>query len=152
MKLALVALALALSAACTDPQSEPCTACGGPQPIGTVGACTQDSDCGPGNVCARDENCYAASQVRSAAVLWTLQHQPASATTCASSPDLQLDFIDDLHGASFGFAPVPCVEGRFSVDKLPTIYIAAQLGSTSAPGAVEGSLDSAGQLTLDLPY
>ncbi len=135
----------------TDPGG-PCTGCG-PQPINTSGSCTQDSDCGTGNVCARDGGCYLPSQVRSAAVLWTLQHQPASTTTCASSPDLQLDFIDESGRPGCGFAPVPCVEGRFSIDKLPTFYVGAQLGTTSSPGAVQGSLDPAsGQLTLDLPY
>jgi hypothetical protein len=125
----------------------------GPQPIDTSNVCMFDTDCGAGNVCARDGGCYAASQVKSASVSWTLQGQPASQTTCASSTDLQLDFIDGAGRPGFGFAPVPCMEGRFSIDKLPSFYVGAQIGTTAAPGAVAGTFDSkTSQLTLDLPY
>jgi hypothetical protein len=129
----------------------PDTSVGGPQPWGT-GNCTSDADC-PGQVCARDGACYAATQVRAAVVTWTLQGQMANATTCASSQNLQLDFGDTVGRFSFGFAPVPCVEGRFSIDKLPSQYVQAQLGSDTAPGAVHAQIDpSTSTCALDLPY
>jgi hypothetical protein len=128
----------------------------GPQPIGTTGSCTMDADCGGGGqVCARDGGCYPSTEVRAAVVTWTLHGQPASTSTCANSNDLQLDFGDDANRYGFGFAPVPCVEGRFSIDKLPTFYISAQLGKTSAPGAVAASIDPSkmpAQAAIDLPF
>jgi hypothetical protein len=90
-------------------------------------ACTQDSDCG-GDVCARDGACTPASGVREVTVLWQIDGMSADETRCSAIPELfvqfdGLDFRDTL-----GFAPVPCAQGKFHVDKLPTRYLEVELG------------------------
>jgi hypothetical protein len=91
--------------------------------------CTQDSQCG-GNVCARDGECLPADQVWQVKLSWTIGGAPASPTTCASSPDFYIDFYDADPRDSFGFEPVPCQQGQFTVDKLPIRFDAAELGVT----------------------
>lgn len=80
--------------------------------------CTKDSQCG-GDVCARDGECIPAADLRMAKLSWTIQGMPASAQTCASSPDFSIYFDSSTTGESFGFDPVPCQEGQFTIDKLP---------------------------------
>jgi hypothetical protein len=103
-------------------------------------SCTLDTQCQSGEVCARDEQCSPASQVRALKITWTIRGAPASATTCASSPSFSLWF--DSPGLSFGFEPVPCMEGQFTIDKLPLDYdqVSLQLGRrTLAVGAIDAS-------------
>ena len=49
-----------------------------------------------------------------------------------------MTFIDP-NGNEFGFSPVPCVEGRFTVDKLPNNYTTVRLrhGSTWQTAAID---------------
>lgn len=144
---------------------------------GVYGVCQQDSDCAgyvvPGDagsgvdagsgssgsdagatgvVCARDGVCVPADDVMTVHVKWTLQSMPASTATCASSPDLELDFSGGAYG--YGYAPVPCVEGEFTITKLENYYtnvsleIEGQLGTGSNTTIPSGG----GTVTLDLPY
>lgn len=118
---------------------------GGP-PVG--GFCQQDSDC-PGQVCARDGSCLSASDVYTVHVSWTLRGQPASATTCAAANDLVVDF------GGFGFAPVPCSEGKFSVDKLPVFYsqVSVFREDSASPGGATAEIPrDTGLVAVDLPY
>ena len=118
-------------------------------------ACRSDGDCSGGDVCARDGGCWAPSEVRPAHATWALRGKPASPTTCAAAPDLQIGFyapsssIDEL-----GYAPVPCVQGKFSVDKLPVAYTRVRLGrATSDHGWQSAAIDgTTGEATLDLPF
>ncbi len=120
--------------------------------------CSQDSDCnvgsGSGNVCARDEECLPASEVWTVHVTWTVSGQPASAATCTSTPDLQLFFGEvGESGWDFGFAPVPCAEGEFTIDKLPTFYTqVGLLQDMTDSGGATGTFDGSGDSALDLPY
>ncbi len=114
--------------------------------------CEQDSDCGGGTqVCARDGECIDSSQVIEVHITWTLSGAPASSTTCASSTDLQLSFLSD-QGDEFGFAPVPCVEGKFTIDKLPNWYTSVQLSTDYDDEGPIGKIDSSGDVAIDLPY
>jgi hypothetical protein len=129
------------------------------------GYCGSDSDCvselGSGYVCARDEECQLASNVHTVRITWTIMGQAAGSDTCSSSPDLELLFGQDgeLSGTDyeFGFAPVPCAEGVFSIDKLPTYYTDVGLFDNSsfseddAPG-VTGTFDGSGDCALDLNF
>ena len=92
----------------------------------TSGDCKTDSQCG-GGVCARSGECLAASEVRSVVVKWTVKGEPASTATC-THPDLYVQFDGSDYGDTLGFAPVPCREGTFSVDKLPKRYLQVELG------------------------
>ena len=115
------------------------------------GRCQSDDGCGGGEVCARNSHCYELSDIRAVQVTWTVAGEPADATTCSESPNLEIDFqtgrdLDD----DLGFAPVPCVSGKFSIDKLPLDFTRVRLGSNRL-GFQSGTLDRAtGELQLDL--
>src|SRR5689334_1422886 len=92
-----------------------------PREIGPPGerlSCDVDRDCSGGDVCTRTGSCQPASQVRAVHVNWTVKGGPASEAACAPSPDLQINFGVNAENAVFGFSPVPCVQGKFTVDKL----------------------------------
>ncbi len=92
----------------------------------TDATCTDDSQCN-GQVCARDEHCYPASQIQAVLTKWSIRGQMASATTCASTPSFYLEY-DATDGTGFGYAPVPCMEGQFNEDKLPAKYAYVSIG------------------------
>ena len=110
--------------------------------------CHEDSDCP--EVCARDGECLPASQVELVHVTWTLSGAAASATTCASSPDLDITFGTST--GSFGFSPVPCVEGKFTIDKIPTRYVTVSLFKTDSDYGAVTTIDRTRSAVLDLPY
>jgi len=120
---------------------------------GDVGfGCHQDSDCGGTLVCARDGECLTADSVRFIHVNWTVKTEVASDTTCVSAPDLAITFSDPS-GDLFGFAPVPCNAGRYTVDKLPTRFTRVELTrSGEYSGGASGTFDTTGTAVLDLPY
>lgn len=117
--------------------------------------CQSEGDCTGGDVCARDGGCWAPSEVRPAHATWTLSGMPASPTTCAATLDLQIGFYAPSSSvAELGYAPVPCVQGKFSVDKLPVAYTRVRLGRASSDhGWESAAFDSTtGEATLDLPF
>ena len=115
-----------------------------------VSGCHQDSECG-GQVCARDGTCEAAADLRAIHVTWTLHGQPANTTSCAHSPNLQIQFTSPAND-QLGFAPVPCREGKFSIDKLPTWYNVVGLG-LDASGGYSAAIDRlTGNAAIDLLY
>ena len=120
---------------------------------GTGLVCQGDSDCGGGQVCARTGECLLPTDVQTVHVTWTLQGQPASTATCASSSQLEIDFPSGNDGW-WGWAPVPCDEGKFTVDKLPTWFTEADVSIDNDPGStVTATIDAAtGNASLDLPY
>jgi hypothetical protein len=114
-------------------------------------ACTQDSECGAANVCARIGGCVAAGDVRSIHVTWTLNGQPASADTCSANPDLEIDFSGD-GGFGVGFEPVPCAEGKFSIDKMPVWYTRVELGKPRGSFNSANLDDATGEAAIDLQF
>ncbi len=129
---------LVLAAACL------LAACGG----GTGSECTVDDDCGGGLVCARNSECLAPGSVRSARVTWTIRGMPASSTTCGATPSFYILFHAQP-GDSFGFEPVPCAAGLFSIDKLPRRFVSVEIG---VDGGFEDdkAFDSQGSASFDL--
>ena len=127
---------------------------GGSDPNPTSYGCHQDSECGGTLVCARDGGCLSPSQVRIIHVSWTLDGQPASTDSCKTAPALELAFFDAYQGGQFGFAPVPCQEGKFTVDKMPIVYTNVEMGPeyNYGAGGASGSFDATGAVALDLPY
>lgn len=114
--------------------------------------CRKDTECAGGLVCARNGECMSASSVRVVHVNWTVGDQVASDASCVRSPDLAITF-SDAQGSEFGFAPVPCDAGRFTVDKMPLAYTRVQLSRVGEySGGASGMFDSAGDANLDLPY
>ncbi len=90
--------------------------------------CKVDGDCGGADVCTRSSECLPASQVRAIRVTWTIRGMPASDGTCAKSPNFYVSFAGDTLNDTFGYAPVPCKAGLFTVDKLPRRYVSAEIG------------------------
>lgn len=127
-----------------------------PPPPSPSPYCSADTDCPADQVCARDDTCTPASEVRWVHVRWTVDGAPADATTCASRPDLVVE-IGDSVGAAWGVAPVPCDEGVYSVDKIPlswtTATVATYLGEGVWQNAIDTQIDPAtGDATLDLTF
>ncbi len=120
---------------------------------GTPGDCTSDTQCPTGDVCARTFECLPSSDVYAIHVSWTLQGQPASTTSCATAPNLDIDFTGS-NVTWWGYAPVPCVEGKFSIDKMPTGYTHVELVRDGDQyGGDAGNIDpTTGTVALDMPY
>jgi len=114
--------------------------------------CTQDGECGGGNVCAANDFCDSSGDVRSVRIEWTIAGAPASATTCSAIPNLDLYFLPaDNSQVSFGYAPVPCAEGVFTELKLPNIYTEVQLlDDVTQDFLGEGTIDSTSTVSVDL--
>jgi hypothetical protein len=56
--------------------------------------CTQDADCAD-QVCSTFGFCFPASEVEAGHVTWTVNGQPASASSCAGLSNLTLVFTED---------------------------------------------------------
>jgi hypothetical protein len=125
---------------------------GGGGPI--TDGCQVDTDCGGGSgqICTRTRECLPPSQVRAVHTLWTVGGDPASATTCASVPDLSITFTSSA-GEEFGYTPVPCRAGKHTIDKFPARYTHVQLTRAYDYGGGDfGTFDFDGNAQLDLPY
>jgi len=134
MRLALVALLVPL-AGC---------------PRQSDGVCDEDVDCDAPLVCARgDHLCVSESEVRFTRTEWTINGAPASIATCVGVT-LYIQFQSDLFEDDFGFAPVPCETGVFTVDKLPVRYRAVELGVDGGGPRDRASFDADGVALLDL--
>jgi hypothetical protein len=133
------ALAFALVVGCAGSSSAP------------PGECSGGSACGADHVCTRDGLCLPSDQVRAVHVNWTISGAAASATSCTAAPDLVLD-LRRGEGPSLGFSPVPCAEGKFTVDRLPVDYDRVELGRAADRSRPRAAIDAAGDATLNLPY
>lgn len=123
-------------------------ACGGSS--GECSDTTNSGDCGGGDVCARNGECLPASQVRLVRVTWTINGQPANDATCAQSQDLYLLFYGFDPGDSFGFQPVPCKAGLFTIDKIPTRFGSVEIGDSSGRLKQEKVITAQGTVAFDL--
>jgi hypothetical protein len=113
--------------------------------------CETDAEC-PGQVCARTRECLPTSQVRAVHTLWTLDDAAASTTSCSTAPKLAITFSSSA-GEQWGYAPVPCDAGKFTIDKFPTRFGNVQLARESDySGGAYGTFDASGNASLDLPY
>jgi hypothetical protein len=105
---------------------------------GAPGAeCLTDTDCG-GDVCTRTHECLPADQVHSVMLRWTISSAAASDSACTTAgiDHLEVSYLDDYDGEQITYAPVPCGEGQFLVDKLPTRYDAAEITALAPGGSV----------------
>src|SRR5262249_18385617 len=135
MRFAVVALAASLAGCSLTP--------------GSGGECASDSQCGD-DVCARTNECLPRSSVEQVMVKWTMNGAAADATTCPSHANLYLQFDSSDCGDPLRYAPVPCRQGSYFIDKLPKRYVQVELGFEGHTGDVS-SLDAAtGQVQFDL--
>jgi hypothetical protein len=113
--------------------------------------CQSDDACGS-LTCTRTGECLPAAQVRAVVTDWTVQGEPASETSCARAPRLSITFSSGA-GEQFGYTPVPCKAGKFTVDKLPLRFTSVQLAREGdRSGGAYGTFDSDGRALLDLRY
>jgi hypothetical protein len=159
MRAVLVLTILGCAAGCGEPPRAPDAAQppfldpGNPGgPIGLPGGC-EDSACPTGEVCVRSGGCSPADQVRAVHIYWTVRGQPANATTCDATPSLYLQ-IAPAGGFGLGWAPVPCSQGKFTIDKIPISYTDVTLnlrggGDMAQHGTIDGVT---GEVTIDLPF
>jgi hypothetical protein len=89
--------------------------------------CNVDSDCSDGDLCARNAVCLPSSRIRAVHVTWTVQGMAASETTCTGMEGLNIEFRTSSEYKPLGYASVPCAEGAFSVDKLPTAFTVVRM-------------------------
>jgi hypothetical protein len=118
-------------------------------PDTTGSDCQVDGDCGGNNVCARNGECISPSDARGVRVTWTLRGMAASATTCARTPNFYVMFSSPARSDTYGYEPVPCAAGLFSVDKLPKRFNAVELGVSGGYSEV-AAFDSQGNAAFDL--
>ena len=90
--------------------------------------CQTDTDCSGGDICARNGECDAPSDVRAVKVTWLIRAMPASAQTCANSPSFYVQFDGPTYEDTFAFEPVPCDQGQFNIDKLPKRFTQVEMG------------------------
>lgn len=122
---------------------------------GGVGTrCNFDSNCDPGLSCARNHSCTPPDELRTVHALWTLRGMPASTATCGAAPSLTITFVPPGgFGERMSYSPVPCVEGAFTIDKLPTSYDLVELVTVSGGPPQSANVDPmTGEAKLDLPY
>ena len=116
---------------------------------GTGGECQTDAQCGD-EVCARSGECLVRSSLRSVTIKWTVNGAAADLSSCTAHPDLYVQFDGADYGDTLRFAPVPCREGSFFVDKLPKRYVQAELGSEGGAGDVSAIDATTAQAKFDL--
>ena len=115
----------------------------------STGECDSDGDCA-GNICARDGLCYPSSEVREVKTTWTIQGRTASPATCGPVVDLTIGFSGGLAGESpLQYAPVPCANGQWLMDKLPRDYTVVELGKENGFPEAK-SIGATGLVEFDL--
>ena len=113
------------------------------------GECRVNADCGGDLACARNGECLPANEVRAVRVTWTIRGMPANDATCATTPTFYLLFASAQTNDTYGYSPVPCNAGLFTVDKLPKRYISVELGVESGFAQAK-AFDSQGMAAFDL--
>jgi hypothetical protein len=160
MRAVLVLTILGCAAGCGDPPREPDAPDPPPfmvpidpgGPIGPPSGC-DDSWCVTGQVCVRTGGCAPADQVRAVHIYWTVRGQPANATTCEVAPSLYLQ-VSPAGGFGLGWAPVPCSQGKFTIDRIPASYTEVNLNKRNSGDTPQhGTIDAVtGEVTIDLPF
>lgn len=84
--------------------------------------------CGAGLECTRAGACLPPSEIRAVHVTWTVYAHPAGDDTCTTAPQLWVKAVSSATSAAIGFAPVPCSEGAFTIDKLDLGYDNVEIG------------------------
>lgn len=154
MRAVLVLAILGCAAGCGEPLLPDG---GGPgmDPGGSIfspGGC-QDNSCPTGEVCARIGGCTPLDEIRAIHIYWTVSGKPANATTCAPAPSLYLQ-VAPPDSFGIGWAPVPCSQGKFTVDKIPISFSEVDLSARYSQNPPQrGTIDAiTGEVTIDLPF
>jgi hypothetical protein len=113
--------------------------------------CVQDTD--EGDVCSIVGTYQPASDVEAVEVMWTVNGQPANASSCGGPAETFALQLSDVSDANAYGVTVQCADGAFSASKVPTelqtLMIYGELGLS--PYELLGSATLAnGSATLDL--
>lgn len=138
-----IALVGILLGACVE-SGDPLPPGPGPNPTGMGPYCDATTPCTGSDVCARDHECLAPDQARSVMVRWTVQGQPASASSCAPLAglgELQIAYSADATGELTGFAPLMCSEGQFFVDVWPARFDHVRVSAGASGPVYAGAAD-----------
>jgi hypothetical protein len=154
---AIVLVLLASSAGCIDRTAFPPDDPGGflnPGDPGFPGSgCHSDAECTGGTVCARAGGCTAPADIRAVHINWTVNGKPASTAACDTRQSLEIDFSTGSDSnAHLGYAPVPCAEGKFTIDKLPMYFNFVQLGERRSLWRSAAIDAVTGEAALDLTF
>lgn len=115
--------------------------------------CETDRDCGDLS-CTRDRVCEPDDQIRRLQIRWTLNAQPAGATSCQGIASLSLSF-NGPGDTSFGFADVLCSIGVFTIDRMSMRFDRVTVTALDTHGGtlvgVEAAITSDETVAVDLP-
>lgn len=145
-RVAILAGALLAVAACRTPMSDD----GGGDDFLPPGGDSCGGFCSSGFECTRTGDCLPPSQIRAIHLQWTIQGQPASEDTCAPAPLFYVNFFSSFTGEQVGFAPVPCKEGKFTIDKFNTDYDNSEIGINDGGTLAQLPIDANGTSLFDL--
>lgn len=113
--------------------------------------CQSDGDCA--GVCARTGECVAAGEAIEVVVEWTIDGAAATAESCAPAAELEVVFYAGEEEAT-SYAPVPCMLGRTTYDKMPPRLDRVELFAYDDGGAViasdSGAIAGTTTVALDL--
>lgn len=116
----------------------------------STGECKTDGDCA-GNVCGRDDLCYPPAELREVRTTWTIRGMAADPVTCSGHSDLMIGFSGGAGGESLAYAPVPCENGQWLMDKLPRAYSSVELGRKDGIPDIK-SIGASGAVAFDLRF
>jgi hypothetical protein len=97
--------------------------------LGGCDYCSHDSDCDQGQVCAQGV-CDDAANVRDVHVLWTIDGRSPAGADC----NLHVGFSDGNYKSDFGYAPLPCSEGEFTLVHIERAFDSVRLGFDDGNG------------------
>jgi hypothetical protein len=94
--------------------------------------------------------------LRQVTARWKINSLPADAANCAAFDRLTLEFTNRAGQSYFSVAPVPCVAGSFSIDKMPlqiqrSDIIADTIAGTSFDATAEFDRDGVAKLNIIAP-
>jgi hypothetical protein len=110
--------------------------------------CNDDSACTSGTVCTRTHQCVSPDQVFDIHALWTVDGQPPNTASCAALTDLTITFVASHHQLWLPFAPVPCLEGKFTIPRMWREFDLVTLGQGHDPQ--QAAIDASGVAMIDL--
>jgi hypothetical protein len=126
--------------------------CGGEEGDKSGQPCKVDGDCGV-VVCDNSSICTDMGMLRKVQVSWTINGSIPGASNCTGVARLEVEF-QALDGAAFGYGPVPCTAGLFSLLKMPSKFVKAKLTAIRTGGGdsqVTGDIGADGFVNVDIP-
>ena len=118
---------------------------------GSSRECAGDADCD--EICARTGECIAADSAIEVVVEWTVAGAVPTAASCQPAAELEVVFYAGQEEAT-SFAPIPCMLGRTTYDKMPPRLDRVELIAYDDGGAVldsgSGAIEPAGTTTVTI--